>query len=67
VEDHVQALTEKGHTQRQGLLEEIKMDSKILELELRRFIDLCEWFKIGTFYRSDQRQDVVAVRNPSVT
>jgi hypothetical protein len=61
VSNLLEALEKGCHTQRRGLLEEIKAESKTLENELRRFLDLCDGFKICSFYEMDQTQGVVVV------
>lgn len=43
------------------LFEEVKQGSKTLEIELRRFIDLCDEFEIYSFHEMDQSPGIIVV------
>ncbi|KAA8904868.1 hypothetical protein FN846DRAFT_907600 [Sphaerosporella brunnea] len=59
VEDLVQALKKSGITEREGLLAEIQQNSKTLELQLGRFVDICDGFKIASFYELKPTRSLV--------
>ncbi|KAF8540589.1 hypothetical protein BDD12DRAFT_832783 [Trichophaea hybrida] len=59
VKSVVDALMRGGHTGQLELLKEIDQGSKTLEIELRRFIDLCPLFKIYTFHQMLETRSVV--------
>ena len=61
VQNLLDAVEQSGHVQRKELLEEIQQSSKMLVAELVRFIDLCDGFKIYSFYERDQTKQLVAV------
>ncbi|KAF8247997.1 hypothetical protein K440DRAFT_583947, partial [Wilcoxina mikolae CBS 423.85] len=61
VKSIVDALRGYGYTGQLELLKEIDQGSKTLEIELRRFIDLCPLFKIYTFHEMLEARSVVVL------
>ncbi|KAF8246979.1 hypothetical protein K440DRAFT_661715 [Wilcoxina mikolae CBS 423.85] len=57
------ALEQSGNDQRADLLEEINENCRELKKDLDRFIDLCDGFKICSFYETSQTPGVVVMPN----